>query len=210
VPTRATAQQTQARPLLQALTKKSNNYANFLKASTSLHLQRHPPEKERCHASLHPAVSFPYTCVSERDAGAMSMLREQPNCETLLHSHGGLNRDYRSVEWNQHFDLIEQEMDLCLQDVADERKQSRSSSEADEHEQLLNDQYDDVIELPALTLKPEPVSDSADSLDDLESSSSNTSELLTINLHPQASGGRWFGSYPSNGYHCQTTGNLFS
>lgn len=117
--------------------------------------------------------------------------------ESLKLQGNGLNRDYKSLEWCHHFYEIQEEMDQCLREARQERKQK---SMEQVKQQLLNASLSDKDNLKEN--KTNKIGDndtngdkgrdsdtntrleSGDSLDDIDSSSENASELLNIRLQP--------------------------
>lgn len=129
------------------------------------------------------------------------------NNEDLFHSlalHGGngLNRDYKSLEWCHHFYEIQEEMDQCLRESKHTPKHDNDSSVPEDgfklpHNNELSTQTSTETHdsgIASCTRKDElinnnisiEISDSGDSLDDINSSSENVSELVSIKLCPKS------------------------
>ncbi|WAR27891.1 5HT2A-like protein [Mya arenaria] len=118
-----------------------------------------------------------------------------------LHQNG-LNRDYKSVEWCHHFQEIQAEMDQCLRESRRERKHNVSTLKSspplqpllkDLSNQASTETQDSGIvscskkdQLCLGSHEIVDVSESGDSLDDLDTSSENASELLSIKLYPKS------------------------
>lgn len=121
--------------------------------------------------------------------------------------HGGnmLNRDYKSLEWCHHFYAIQAEMDQCLLESKCDPKHemtalshrdndtTKSSHIAEFSTQNSTDTHDsgiascsrkdDIFNHNEASIE---ISESGDSLDELESSSENAVELVSIKLHPKS------------------------
>lgn len=82
-----------------------------------------------------------------------------------------------SLNWDQHFHQIQTEMDQCLEDTETEK------SKNDVPTQDKSDQIFTRLSLPAL---PKSLLSDSESFGETESTSTNTSEILTLNLQANA------------------------
>ncbi|XP_060570536.1 dopamine D2-like receptor [Ruditapes philippinarum] len=133
-----------------------------------------------------------------------SKSKEKALLDQLGFQGNGLNRDFRSLEWCHHFYEIQEEMDECLR----ESKRERKKETLEEAKRKLTCQptpnlnMNTCIKQPTETndsaivisthvdeLKPiqnAELSESADSMDEGDSSSENSSDILSIKLHPKS------------------------
>ena len=152
---------------------------NFPTTHSSLKIPKSSP-------NLQASVScsnFSRDCATE-----LGLFNSKPN------SGGGLNRDYKSVEWSHNFYQIQAEMDQCLLESQREKKQENIKNMTTEFSELKASlKSPDYLENDSNQmdkLKPDMLtanlSESGDSTDDLDSSSDNTSDLITIKLYPKS------------------------
>ena len=151
--------------------------------------------------TTHSSLKIPKTTPNLQ--ASVSCSNFSRDCATELglfnnNSGGGLNRDYKSLEWSQHFYQIQQEMDQCIRESLQEKKRENTKDKITNlpdvktdsktpvsQENLETDQKD--------TLNPEKhsgtLSESGDSVpdstDDLDSSSEN-SDVITIKMYPKS------------------------
>ena len=133
-----------------------------------------------------------------------SKSKEKDLFDNLGFQGNGLNRDYRSLEWCHHFYEIQEEMDECLRESKRERKKElleeakrkltcqptpnlnmnaniKQSTETDDSGIAKGARFDELKPIHSAEL-----SESADSMDDGDTSSENSSDILSIKLHPKS------------------------
>ncbi|KAL3847587.1 hypothetical protein ACJMK2_018490 [Sinanodonta woodiana] len=114
----------------------------------------------------------------------------QQNCITSWSEGDLILKDRKSFKWCQHFHEIQNEMDQCLQEVKNERKYTRSKITLEPDYKMpsysarkitgqgqINQKCENI---ESSELKVELVSDSGDSIDDVDSSSENTAKILSL------------------------------
>ena len=152
--------------------------------------------------TTHSSLKIPKT--SPNLQMSVSCSNFSRDCATELglfnnNSGGGLNRDYKSLEWSQNFYQIQQEMDQCIREHQREKKQENVSDritnlldvKADLKNSVTQDNQDSdqkeklnpEKQSGTLSESGESVPDSTD--DGLDSSSEN-SDVITIKMYPKS------------------------
>ena len=166
---------------------------SYLSIHSSLKLPKHHENKNSLQASV--------SCSNFTEASG----KNGDLFDSLGLQHGNmLNRDYKSLEWCHHFYAIQAEMDQCLREAKTETKhditviqtkggKTKSSHLAEFSTQTSTDTHDSGI--ASCSRKDDinnhnevsiEISESGDSLDEIETSSENAVELISIKLHPKA------------------------
>ena len=150
--------------------------ANFPTTHSSLKI---PKGSSNLQASIS-CSNFSRDCATE-----LGLFNSSPN------SGSGLNRDYKSLEWSQNFYQIQEEMDQCLRETRKEKKETvtyKSQDLSQIKSSSTSSAQNNCIAKDKLNAEntSKTLSDSGDSLDDVDSSSDNNSDVITIKLYPKS------------------------
>lgn len=135
---------------------------------------------------IYAAASF--SNVPKLDSGMYRASNLPGNLQSR--SCGNLDRDSKfDLEWKNHYYQIQKEMDQCLKESAREKKEydsenSPSRALLEKSQSLQNFSKDDNYLSIENSQISGLISDSGDSIDDMDSSSS--SDVITINLKPNS------------------------
>lgn len=120
-----------------------------------------------------------------------------------IHPGNGLNRDYKSLEWCHHFYEIQAEMDQCLRESKCVQKSelpmitrdsgiqitqspefsTQTSTETHDSGIAACSRKDELINHNEVSIE---ISESGDSLDDIETSSETAVDIVSIKLNPKS------------------------
>ena len=175
-----------------------------------------PVMKFRSRTNTEFSGNFPTTHSSLKIPKSSQNLQMSVSCSNfsrdcatelgLFHNNsgGGLNRDYKSLEWSQHFYQIQKEMDQCIWEHQREKKlekndkvtQNLSDAKADlknsvSQDNPKRDEKDKANLEKSGTLSETDESGELgevvpDSTDDCLDSSSDNSDVITIKMYPKS------------------------
>ena len=140
------------------------------------------------HPNTHSSLKIPKFHEKQglQASVSCSNFSQNKDSESMFKSVGLANRDYKSLEWCHHFYEIQEEMDQCLREAKLEKKEKAMKTKgiaATMNDASLESTQKDELKPD---VKSREVSESGDSMDDVESSSDNNSDLVTIKLYPKS------------------------